>query len=462
MTTVSVQARHARRPEPIPASPRLPVSLSPGLLVSRSSQTGFILFLLVNATLFIRPAEISTSLAGWPIYEVLILLCLVFSYPAVLRQLTWKSLKQNPVTICVLGLLPAIMLSHLRHGDIWDARMGALEFAKTLIYYFLLVGLVDSPRRLRTFLLTITSLVAFTALICVLNYHEIIQVPALEVIKQQQYDEADSGAIVLRLQALGIFSDPNDFSLVLVTSMLVIAHAILAYKAALIRLSLLPPFVLLGYAFTLTRSRGGLLALVAGFGMLAVLRWGWRRSLPVLLVIGPVFLLLFGGRQTNITLDRNDTGMGRILLWRDALVEWHQTPTFGIGFGKLPDAIGLVAHNSYVHSFAELGLVGGTCFVGIIYLLVYGITKANAEGTMKDAQVLLAIVAGYAAGLFSLSRVYSVSTYAIVGAGAAFLAMAARSGVPIVPVRPIKSIVIASISTIVFLEFFVRIVARGQ
>src|SRR5690349_2803861 len=58
----------ARDLSPLSASslrPSVPLSL-----VSSSSSTGFILFLLVNATLFIRPSEISPSLEGLPIYNV--------------------------------------------------------------------------------------------------------------------------------------------------------------------------------------------------------------------------------------------------------------------------------------------------------------------------------------------------------------------------------------------------------
>src|SRR5687767_7736029 len=51
------------------------------------STLGFVLFLLVNAVLFIRPAEVFPSLQALPIYEVLILGALVTSLPVVIRQM---------------------------------------------------------------------------------------------------------------------------------------------------------------------------------------------------------------------------------------------------------------------------------------------------------------------------------------------------------------------------------------
>src|SRR5579864_1909912 len=91
---------------------------------SPTYRLGFGLFVLVNAVLFVRPAELIPGIADWPIYEVVILACLLASLPAVIRQLTWNSFRRNPITLCVVGLLLAIILSHLTHGDIYDARMG--------------------------------------------------------------------------------------------------------------------------------------------------------------------------------------------------------------------------------------------------------------------------------------------------------------------------------------------------
>ena len=54
---------------------------------------------------------------GWNIYEFLILACLAVSFPAVLEQFTAKSLEERPVTVCVLGLFLAVLLSELAQLD---------------------------------------------------------------------------------------------------------------------------------------------------------------------------------------------------------------------------------------------------------------------------------------------------------------------------------------------------------
>ena len=56
----------------------------------------YFLFLLVNATLFIRPAEIVPALLGWEIYFYVIVACLIAAAPDVLKYLTAQSLETQP------------------------------------------------------------------------------------------------------------------------------------------------------------------------------------------------------------------------------------------------------------------------------------------------------------------------------------------------------------------------------
>src|ERR1700692_3323170 len=77
----------------------------------------FLLFVLVNALIFIRPIDVFPSLENWPIFEVPFYACLVLSFRRVIEQLTPRSLTARPITDCVVGLLAAVILSHLSHLD---------------------------------------------------------------------------------------------------------------------------------------------------------------------------------------------------------------------------------------------------------------------------------------------------------------------------------------------------------
>jgi hypothetical protein len=72
----------------------------------------FLLFILVNATLFIRPGEVVPDLEGWPIYQWVILSCLVVAYPRVFDQFTRDALVSRPVTVGVVGMWVAVVQYH--------------------------------------------------------------------------------------------------------------------------------------------------------------------------------------------------------------------------------------------------------------------------------------------------------------------------------------------------------------
>src|SRR5262245_1471736 len=113
---------------------------------------GFRLFVLVNAALFIRPGEIVPDLEGLAIYLYLTDACIVVAYVRVFDQLTWESLRRQPITFCVVGVWLAAVASHLDRLNLFEARSVGVEFGKVVLYYLLLVGLVDSPARLRRLL----------------------------------------------------------------------------------------------------------------------------------------------------------------------------------------------------------------------------------------------------------------------------------------------------------------------
>jgi O-antigen ligase len=180
--------------------------------------------------------------------------------------------------------------------------------------------------------------------------------------------------------------------------------------------------------------------------------------------LAPVILIVFAGRQMAIDInDRGDTAQGRIQLWRDSLVEFHRAPFFGIGYGRLAEEIGLVSHNTYVHCFTELGAFGGTLFFGIIYVMGTSVMKYRRDAIASaDLATWLpcvgAILAGFAVGMLSLSRPYTVSTYFVLGTAASYRWLCATAnGEPLFMTRRLTwRVVIAGFLCLVSLEIFVR------
>src|SRR6516165_9523060 len=132
---------------------------------------GFFLFLLLTAALFVRPGEISTEWYGWPIYQYLILACFAVSVPSVFAQLFARRLTDQPITLCVFCLLPLIVLSHLGQPTGSEALDHGFAFFKVLIYYLLLVSLVNTPARLQWFLYWLVGCCLALTLVTVLQFH---------------------------------------------------------------------------------------------------------------------------------------------------------------------------------------------------------------------------------------------------------------------------------------------------
>ena len=92
----------------------------------------FFLFVLATATIFIRPGEIFTALHGFEFFFYLIIPCILLSFPSILAQMTQRNLQVQPITLCVFGLMVAVVVSNLVHFDI-ETDMWML-FLKNVVY----------------------------------------------------------------------------------------------------------------------------------------------------------------------------------------------------------------------------------------------------------------------------------------------------------------------------------------
>lgn len=390
----------------------------------------FGLFLVVNATLFVRPAELVEGLAGVPIYQILIVACLVLALSPLLRSLTPAQLVGAPLTFCVVGLLPMIALSHLGNASFEGAIDTGIEFCKVVVYFLLLVNLVNTPVRLRTLLFWFTLFSAATMILAVLAYHGAVIMPNLTPLADRHGSEVMGGEkVFIRLRGSGIFNDPNEFSAVAVFSIFLCAYWVMEPSLGLARCLFAVPLLLFVYALTLTQSRGGLLGLMAGAAVFSYFRFGKARTVLIAVTVLPVLFALFAGRQTTISTQES-TARERIQLWSDGLTFFESNPLFGIGCNEYVNQAQKVGHNSYLHCFAELGFIGGALFIGAFYLGFRGLYRAHAAGRVivepdlrRLHPYLAAAFTGYATGLLTISYCYAVPTYTVIGVVAAYVGM---------------------------------------
>lgn len=410
----------------------------------------YLLFLFANAMLFVRPAELLPSLGNLQLYLPMILGAIVYAIPSLHNQVRLRTMVQQPVNLCVVGVLIAVFLSLVTTGQIGSHGSEVTAMFKVVLYYLVLVSVITTPERLRVFLMT-TALCS-TAMIAwsIMDYRafvaEWIDHPDLYEVIQEEKNIPTGGERRLRhipdragttvegetiwffrLCGLGIFHDPNDLSLLIVATSIISLYFLTDPRLSGVRYLWILPLCVMAVAMHYTYSRGGLLA--AGLALLAWLstRYGGRVAIGIgvmCMMAVPVAL----GRAGQIDVS-GGTGQQRIQLWSEGLMAIRSSwILFGTGAGSYADLAGHVAHNSYVHAFVELGVFGGTMFFGCFFFPALTFFLIKRKGFVIEHPELLrmlpfiaALVADWCMGMCSLSRCYVAPTYMIAGIGASYI-----------------------------------------
>lgn len=410
----------------------------------------YVLFLLANAMLFIRPQDIVPGLADVQLYLACITGALLCSLHSLQNQLRWRTMLQQPVNLCVLGMLLAILTSRVTTGNFQHLDLSLINMAKVVMYYMVLVSVITTPARLRYFLMTTAICSTVMITFSVLDYRaftaqwmghpelpRIIEeeknLPATEwrvlrhIPDRNGVDVYGNEIWFFRLCGLGIFHDPNDVSLLIVATTLMCVYFLTDPRLPGARYLWILPLFVMAAAMHYTYSRGGILALGVGLMVWLCVRYGGKVAIAIgVLCVMAVPVAL--GRAGKIDISEG-TGQQRIQLWADGLAAIRNTRVlFGIGEGKYGDVAGLVAHNSFVHSFVELGFFGGTLFFGCFFLpaLTFYLMKRHQfriehPELRRMFPYIAALVAEWCVGMCSLSRCYVPPTYMVAGIAASYI-----------------------------------------
>jgi O-antigen ligase len=447
----------------------------------RASQVAYLLFLFVTLNVILRPSELLSVVEGLSIYETLVIGTLLCTLSLVRDQVLARTMYVRPMSACTIGILVAVPISHLSHAWPSAAIESTMLFVKTVMYFMIMMAVIDSPQRLWWFIISIVTFSWVTVGLCSLDFVEWINLPFIEhfvqynelMMEEMAEGELDPAAVwaVTRMCGTGIFHDPNDLALLISSVSLLVLYCLTDKRQGWLRFAWLIPLCILGIGLIFTRSRGGLLAGVVGGMTLVLLRYGGKQTVTIAM-LGVLALPFAAGRQTEIDLEEG-TGQERIQMWAEGLAELKSPNIlFGIGQGTYGDIAGLVAHNSYVHAYVELGMFGGTFFFGLFYFAVLGLYRIYlVRNELQDPELrrlcpfVIAMVAAWGMGLFGLSRCYVVPTYMILGVAACFIHLAEQRlrrprFVTLWDSHHVVRLVGASAATLAFFFVFVRVFAR--
>jgi len=208
-----------------------------------------------------------------------------------------------------------------------------------------------------------------------------------------------------RVRYVGVLSDPNEASMVLCLGV-PIAICFYQLRKSALRLTLMVmTIVLAGVAVVMSQSRGGQLVFVTVLGVYLISRYRWRGVLGGLVLSVPVVLL--GGRDDAAAAEST---LGRLGVQRDGIEMFIHSPVSGVGYGQYVTHSAGTAHNSFVLTPAELGLVGMVTWMMVFWLsfkIVWTVLKVCSGDKDREASTwgmaVLATLAGLAVGVAFLS-----------------------------------------------------------
>lgn len=325
---------------------------------------------------------------------------------------TLTSAPQNKIFLAWGGLM---ILSTFYARDLTLSYTDLYTFFKYVIFYFLIINILDSWQSLRRmlWLLTITGLLMFLYGIYVFV----------------------SSPIEAGLRLTSAITDPNSFAIQLIP---LVAFSYTLIKTEMRWFLKILSFVLLGLivvSIILTFSRGGWLALLATLFLIGLNERTNKKLLfflaisflaAIIIIPKDFFLLRFGSVQ-SITMDASVAQRLRLLKGSFQMFLDHFFTGVGIGnflaYSKLYAKLNfpLVAHNTYLHVAAELGIVGLILFISLLWVTFQNLRRAAAL-LLKTSlsklhhypKGLMIALAGFAVNALTLSEHLNIALFLII------------------------------------------------
>lgn len=370
----------------------------------------FIGLFVFTFLVYFRPYEVFPSLvwltgsAFW--VATFTLFCFIPTQLGLENRITIRTGEVNAVLLLVLAGLLSIPLA-LDKGKAWGAFV---DYLKVIVMFIVMINVVRTQRRLNL-LIGLVLLVS-----CVLSIGAI-------------YD-FETGNLALKGTRIagvlgGLFENPNDIALHLVTIVPISAALLISAKSILKKMVLAVCTLLMTGGVFVTFSRGGFLGLVCVF---LVLAWKLARRNRALVVVGAILLVGIAvavapsSYRTRISTTNDDSAIARTDdLKRSIFIALHH-PVFGVGMNNyiLFSNSNKATHNSYTQVAAEMGFPALAVYIVLLLISLKSLRKIEKRALFRSLAYYVSIglqasLVGFMVSSFFASVVYLWYLYYLVG-----------------------------------------------
>ena len=173
-----------------------------------------------------------------------------------------------------------------------------------------------------------------------------------------------------------------------------------------------------------TNSRGAIIGLDATLVTYSFIKFSKPKATIVSAVLIALVAIGAPSRGSEMTFDES-SAQTRIHSWAEGWAMLKSHPLTGVGYDQFTEYHHAVAHNSFVHTFAELGLIGAYIFLGMFYWYFKGlnlIPDSNEEFLPWRRALMVSAIGMLACGWF-LSRQYVPIYYLLLAMGASAVSL---------------------------------------
>jgi O-antigen ligase len=382
---------------------------SAGVVLTMILVQPFIGILNYLVLIYLRPQDFLAIVQGLPL--VFIMGGVTLAFVLINAVFSRERLVSAPQNFLIMWLFVAALISHLGNAYIGGAIGSGKEFLNLLFVYFLCLNLVTTENRLRIVMWLLCFLTLYLAVTGIYQGLTGVGIGGQTMVKG-------------RIRGIGIFADPNDLCLTFLMVIPFLMYRVLSRKNILVMTIAAIVLGVLVTALYMTNSRGGMLSFMAASAAMFVKRFGRKVGIAVA-VIAIVGLFALGPSRLSDMDAKGESAYGRVAAWSAGLDMFKSSPLFGVGMDTFADYHVLVAHNSFVHAAAELGIFGLVPWVLMIFVSMRNLYYVSNHGGSRNgdiaelSQTLFFGFLGFMVALVFLSRCYYPLLYIMVGLSAA-------------------------------------------